>query len=220
MSSSTPEADKVRFEALIVDFGGVLTTPMQDAMVRFADELGIELQDLVRAALGAYSGGEDRLVVDFETGRISEEEFAVAFARRLEDTTGRPIDPEGLVGRIFRLEIEEAMMDLVAAARASGYRTALCSNSWGTRLYPRDRLDPIFDVIVISGEVGLRKPDPAIFELTTKKLGVEPRACVFVDDHPGHLSSALQIGMTTVLHRTPRTTISEVTGLLSLRARS
>jgi putative hydrolase of the HAD superfamily len=205
-----------RFEALIVDFGGVLTTPMQDAMVRFSDELGIELQDLVRAALGAYSGGHDPLVVDFETGRISEEEFAVAFARRLEESSGRPIDPEGIVARIFRLEIEESMMDLVAAARTGGYKTALCSNSWGTRLYPRDRLEPIFDVIVISGEVGLRKPDRAIFELTTEKLDVAPGACVFVDDHPGHLAAALELGMTTVLHRTPPQTISEVESFLGL----
>lgn len=212
MSSSSER----HFEALIVDFGGVLTTPMQDAMVRFADELGIELQDLVRAALGAYSGGDDRLVVDFETGRISEEEFAVAFATRLQESSGRPVDPEGIVGRIFRLEIEEPMMDLVARAREAGFKAALCSNSWGTRLYPRDRLDPIFDVIVISGEVGLRKPDPAIFALTTDKLDVAPSTCVFVDDHPGHLVAAREVGMTTVLHRTPSQSISEVELLLGL----
>ena len=209
-------AENRSFEALIVDFGGVLTMPMQDAMVRFADELGIDLQDLVRAALGAYSGGHDPLVVDFETGRISEEEFSLAFARRLEESSGRSIDPEGLVARIFRLEIEESMMDLVARAREAGFKTALCSNSWGTGLYPRDRLGPILDVIVISGEVGLRKPDPAIFELTTAKLAVDAEACVFVDDHPGHLAAALELGMTTVLHRTPAQTISEVESLLGL----
>lgn len=216
MSMFPPEREQATFEALVVDFGGVLTTPMQDAMVRFSVELGIELQDLVRAALGAYSGGHDPLVVDFETGRISEEEFAVAFAKRLQESSGKPVDPEGIVGRIFRLEIEESMMDLVAEARGAGYKTALCSNSWGTRLYPRDRLDPIFDVIVISGEVGLRKPDRAIFELTSEKLGVDPLACVFVDDHPGHLSAALEYGMTTVLHRSPEQSVSEVRDLLGL----
>ena len=107
-------------------------------------------------------------------------------------------------------------MELVGAAHDAGYRTALCSNSWGTRLYPRERLDPIFDVIVISGEVGLRKPDPAIFELTVKKLGVDASACVFVDDHPGHLMPAAAMGMTTVLHRTPEGTIREVVSLLGL----
>ena len=211
-----PRSEGASFDALIVDFGGVLTSPLQDAMVRFADELGIELQDLVRVALQAYSGGEDHLVVAFETGRISEEEFAVEFAGRLQEVSGRPVEPHGIVRKIFSLEIEESMVDLVGRARSAGYRTALCSNSWGTRLYPRDRLDPIFDVLVISGEVGLRKPDPAIFELTTTKLGVAPADCVFVDDHPGHLAPALELGMTTVLHRAPETTIPEVEGLLGL----
>lgn len=212
----TSPAAESRFDALIVDFGGVMTSPMQDAMVRFADELGIELQDLVRAALGAYSGAEDHLVTDFETGRISEEEFALEFAGRLSEISGRPIEPEGLVRKIFRLELEDAMFDLVARARAAGFRTALCSNSWGTELYPRARLDPIFDVLVISGEVGLRKPDPAIFELTTTKLGVGANACVFVDDHPGHLGAARDLGMTTVLHRDPVRTIAEVEAHLGL----
>ena len=204
------------FEALIVDFGGVLTTPMQEAMARFSADLGIELQDLVRVALAAYSGSEDRLVTDFETGAISEEEFAAAFAARLESVSGVTVDPEGLIERIFRLDIEEDMLALVARAQGAGFRTALCSNSWGTRLYPRARLDPLFDVVVISGEVGLRKPDPAIFELVLEKLGVEPAACIFVDDHPGHLAPALELGMTTVLHRSVSQSVTEVAELLGL----
>lgn len=216
MSSSRESAPAPAFGALVVDFGGVLTGPMQDAMVRFADEIGIELQDLVRAALGAYSGGTDNLVTDFETGRISEEEFAEAFARRLEEVSGRPISQENLVRRIFRLELEESMLELVARARKAGFKTALLSNSWGTKYYPRDRLDPLFDVMVISGEVGLRKPDSAIFELTLEKLGLEAQACVFVDDHPGHLAPARDMGMATVLHREPAQTIIEVDALLGL----
>ncbi len=212
MSATQPR----RFDALIVDFGGVLTSPLQDAMQRFAAELGIDFQDLVRAALGAYSGGEDHLVTDFETGRIAEEEFAVEFAARLGKYAGRTIDPEGLVARIFSLELEESMLDLVCRARAAGYRTGLCSNSWGTRLYPRDVLNPIFDALVISGEVGLRKPEPEIFALTLEKLGVDAAAAVFVDDHPGHLAPARAMGMTTVLHRAPETTIAEVEALLAL----
>jgi putative hydrolase of the HAD superfamily len=206
------------FKALIVDFGGVLTTPMQEAMERFSAELGIELQDLVRVALAAYSGSEDRLVTDFETGRISEEEFAAAFAARLESVANRPVDPQGLIERIFRLDIEEEMIDLIVTARNAGFKTGLCSNSWGTRLYPRARLDPIFDVLVISGEVGLRKPEAGIYELVSKKLGVEPAACIFVDDHPGHLAPALELGMTTVLHRSAPQTVMEVSELLGLPA--
>lgn len=206
---------EARFDALVLDFGGVLTTPLQDAMVRFASEVGIELQDFVRVALSAYSGGEDDLVVSFETGQISEEEFARAFATRLKEETGCEVDPEGLVGRIFSgLRLEEDMLTAVEGARGKGLKTGLLSNSWGTNLYPRARIDSLFDAIVISGEVGLRKPDPAIFELVLQRLGVSGHRCVFVDDHPGHLAAAAEMGMTTVLHRTPALTITELEGVL------
>jgi FMN phosphatase YigB (HAD superfamily) len=69
---------------------------------------------------------------------------------------------------------------------------------------------------VISGEVGLRKPDPDIFTLTTDKLGIAPGRCVFVDDHPGHLKAALEAGMTTVLHRSPAESIAELEELLQV----
>jgi putative hydrolase of the HAD superfamily len=209
-----------RFDALIVDFGGVLTTPLQDAMVQFADELGIELQDLVRVALKAYAGHDDDLVHSFETGHISEGEFAGEFAERLQEETGTRVDPDGLVRRIFAgMSAEEEMFEAVVAARKAGYKTALLSNSWGTELYPRHRFPDMFDVVVISGEVGLRKPDPAIFTLTTEKLGLEAQRCVFVDDHPGHLKAAVEVGMTTVLHRSPGQSIEEREDLLGISLR-
>ena len=206
-----------RFDALIVDFGGVLTTPLQDAMVHFADDLGIELQDLVRVALKAYAGHDDDLVHGFETGHISEEDFSREFAARLQEASGKSVEPTGLVTRIFAgMTAEEDMMEAVVLARQAGYQTALLSNSWGLDLYPRDRFPDMFDVVVISGEVGLRKPDPDIFTLTTEKLGLEADRCVFVDDHPGHLKAAVDAGMTTVLHRTPKETIAELEGLLEI----
>ena len=206
-----------RYDALVVDFGGVLTTPLQAAMVAFADDMGIEFQHLARAALGGYMGSEDSLVFGFETGRISEEEFSAAFAERLREYSGAEVDPDGLVTRLFsRLQLEETMLSAIAAARAGGLKTGLLSNSWGTALYPRERLDALFDVSVISGEVGMRKPDPAIFELTVRRLGVVPERCVFVDDHPGHLTSAAEAGMTTVLHRDPAQTIVELESLLGV----
>jgi epoxide hydrolase-like predicted phosphatase len=214
--SAVEPPGQTSYRALIVDFGGVLTTPLQDAMAEFCADTGIELQDLVRAALGAYTGHEDSLVTDFETGKISEEEFARAFSARLKEISGRVIEPEGLVRRLFRVRLEESMLDTVRSARRSGLKTGLLSNSWGTDLYPRRRLAELFDAVVISGEVGLRKPDPEIFRLTTDKLGVEPRECVFVDDHPGHLQAALEVGMTTVLHRSPEVTLAELRGLLGI----
>jgi putative hydrolase of the HAD superfamily len=205
------------YEALIVDFGGVLTTPLQDGLVVFAEALGIELQDLVRVALRAYSGAEDELVVGFEKGHINDEEFGAAFARRLQEESGVEIDAEGLVDRIFAgLRLEEPMMEAVVTARKSGLKTALLSNSWGLGLYPRQRFPEMFDKVVISGEVGMRKPDAEIFEHTIKELGIAPERCVFVDDHPGHLKAAADIGMKTVLHRTPPETLEELSALLGL----
>ncbi|HEX2296831.1 MAG TPA: HAD family phosphatase [Actinomycetota bacterium] len=205
------------YRAVVVDFGGVLTTPLQEAMFRFAQEAGIEPEHLARAALGGYLGSEDSLVFGFETGRIAQDDFTKAFAERLREESGVELDPESLIARLFGgLELEESMFTAVERARDQGLKTGLLSNSWGTSLYPRDRIDPIFDVVVISGEVGLRKPDPAIFELTTERLGVPAQACVFVDDHPGHLSSAAEAGMATVLHRDPARTIAELESLLGL----
>jgi putative hydrolase of the HAD superfamily len=206
-----------RFDALIVDFGGVLTSPLHEGMLVLAHTLGIELQDLVRVALRAYAGHEDELVHGLETGHIPEDEFAVAFAKRLEEETGTVVDPVGLVDRIFSgLSPEESMFDAVLRARRGGFKTALCSNSWGLGVYPRERFPEMFDVVIISGEVGLRKPDRAIFDLTVEQLGVEPSRAVFVDDHPGHLKAAAETGMTTVLHRTPHETIDELEKLLEM----
>ena len=205
------------YRALVIDFGGVLTSPLDDAMQAFADDHGIEKEDLMGAALSAYKGETDVLVTDFETGRMSEDEFAVQFAHRLSEYSGVTIGHAGIIERLFEtLELEEDMFELVRRARAGGRKTALLSNSWGMKLYPRDRLDELFDVIVISGEVGLRKPDPEIFALTVEKLDLEPGECVFVDDHPGHLSAAREAGMTTVLHREPAQSIQEVEALLGL----
>ena len=208
------------YDALVVDFGGVLTTPVQESMQLFAEENGIDFNDLVRATLAVYSGGEDDLVSDFETGRIPEDEFARRFAGRLSAACGRDIAAENIVERMLgRLSLEEPMLDAVAAARRAGLKTGLLSNSWGVQGYPRERFESLFDEVVISGEVGLRKPDPAIFELMTERLGVEPGRCIFVDDHPGHLKGALEHGMVTVLHRDPAQTIAELEDLLGLSLR-
>jgi len=206
-----------KYKALVIDFGGVMTTSLQNAMAAFAMSKGIELQDLVRAALSAYMGNEDDLVTDFETGRLSEADFSVAFAARLEEYSGVHVEHGGLVAGLFEaLDLEEDMFELVERSKSGGYKTALLSNSWGMGLYPIDRIRELFDVVVISGEVGLRKPDPAIFKLTVDKLGLEAASCVFVDDHPGHLKAALEAGMTTVLHKSPAQSITEVEALLDL----
>ncbi len=208
------------YRSLIVDFGGVLTTPLGDAMANFAKAQGIELQDLVRVALAAYHGEGDDLVVQFEKGAIPDAEFALAFAQRLTEASGREVEAEGLLQRLLgSLRLEEDMFEMLRRARAAGIKTALLSNSWGLELYPRDLLDETCDVIVISGEVGMRKPDTDIFTFTTDKLGLDPKVCIFVDDHPGHLKTAQAVRMRTVLHKDPADTIAELEGLLQMPLR-
>jgi putative hydrolase of the HAD superfamily len=203
-------------DAVIFDFGGVLTSPLIEALDGFASETGIELQDVVRAALGAYAGLEDQLVTDFEIGRIGEKEFSERFAARLESLTGRAVAPEGLVARMFRLRLEETMFGAVARLRRAGIKTALVSNAWGEGLYPRARLEAIFDAVLLSNEVGLRKPDPDLFRLAAQRLNVAPGRCIVVDDHPGHLEVAAREGMTPVLHVSPQRSIDELEELLAI----
>jgi epoxide hydrolase-like predicted phosphatase len=99
------------------------------------------------------------------------------------------------------------MLDFVRAARARGIRTGLISNSWGSQRYDRILLDELFDGVVISGDVGVRKPDPAIYVLGAAAIGLPPQECVYVDDLPGNLKPARELGMTTVRHRTPDETL-------------
>jgi HAD superfamily hydrolase (TIGR01509 family) len=104
----------------------------------------------------------------------------------------------------------------VRRIRKEGIATALLSNSWDLRHYT-DFRDGLFDVIVISGEVGLRKPDPEIYALTAERLALPPEACVFVDDHPGNVEAATTAGMTGVWHRDTEETLSRLEELFELR---
>ncbi len=207
-----------RFDALVVDYGGVLTTSILASMQVFADEEGIEMDALARVAMRAYAeSADDDIVSAFEKGHLPEDEFSIQFAQRLAQETGKEIDPERFISRMFGgVRLEEGMLEAVASVRKAGYKTGLLSNSWGLQGYPRERFKDLFDVVVISAEVGMRKPQPEIFRFTAEKLGVEPARCVFVDDFGGHLKAAMAEGMTTVLHRNPAETIAELSTLLDV----
>jgi epoxide hydrolase-like predicted phosphatase len=111
------------------------------------------------------------------------------------------------------------MLDAVHRARRAGIRTGLISNSWGTRRYDRTLLDRLFDGIVISGEVGMRKPTPEIYEMGAERIGVAPADCVFVDDLPFNLKPAQQLGMAAVHHTDAAATIDELERLLGVGLR-
>jgi epoxide hydrolase-like predicted phosphatase len=194
----------VRRDGLLVDFGGVLTTNVFDSFAQFCRAAGLApdtVRDLfmhepaARAALG-----------DLETGRATEAEFEARFAPLLG-----VVPAEGLISRLFAgMRPEERMLEGVAAARRAGVRTGLVSNSWGEEGYDRTRFAELFDAVVISGEIGIRKPALEIYTLAAERLGRAPERCVFVDDLAGNLKPARAIGMATVLHRDAETTLAEL----------
>ena len=110
------------------------------------------------------------------------------------------------------------MFDVVRRARRHGIRTGLLSNSWGNA-YPRHEWDGLFDAVVISGEVGMRKPEPGIYRHTADLLGVEAVRCVFVDDLSPNVSGAANVGMVGVRHIAPEQTIDELEALFGLALR-
>jgi putative hydrolase of the HAD superfamily len=108
------------------------------------------------------------------------------------------------------------MQEAVQSIRAAGLRTALLSNSWGMADYPRHLFPDMFDVVVISGEVGMRKPEERIFRHAAGLLGLEPAQCVFIDDIEVNVTSAEALGMTAILHHDPAVTIARLGELLGL----
>jgi epoxide hydrolase-like predicted phosphatase len=127
-------------------------------------------------------------------------------------------DSDNLVERLFSgIGPDEPMLDAVRAARAAGIRTGLISNSWGEGLaYDQSLLDELFDAIVISGDVGMHKPEPEIFHLGAEKIGIAPDECVFVDDLKENIAGAEAVGMTGILHRGSDQTVPELERLLGV----
>jgi epoxide hydrolase-like predicted phosphatase len=196
------------YSGLLVDFGGVLTTSVWDSFADFCRDRGLA-EDSVRRLFRADSAALADLR-ELETGRIEEEQFERRFAERLGLA-----DATDLIESMFRgMRPSEPMVGAVRAVRASGIRTGLVSNSWSTSHYDRSLLAELFDVVVISAEVGLHKPEPEIYLLASKRLGVEPGRCVFVDDLRDNCAGAEAAGMTAVLHREVATTVKQLEELL------
>jgi putative hydrolase of the HAD superfamily len=195
--------------ALVVDFGGVLTTSIWAAFSAFCEAEGLArdaVRDLFRGDAEALA-----LLRRLETGEVDAEEFEPRFAELLGVA-----DSDGLIARLFAgLEPDETMVGAVRAAHAAGVRTGLISNSWGLGIYERAPTG-LFDATVISGEVGLHKPQPEIYLLACERLQVEPQSAVFVDDLRENCAGAEAVGMSAVLHRDSTDTVARLEQLLGV----
>ena len=200
-----------RYTTLLVDYGGVLTSSPFLSFQSFCETEGLEPD----AVIGRFRDDACRqLIVGLETGELSEEAFEPRFAEFLG------VSAPQLIDRLFAAYQPDAeMQSAVLQARQSGIRTGLISNSWGTRRYDHSRLGELFDGVVISGEVGMRKPSPEIYELGAERAGAAPQECVFVDDLAWNLEPAAELGMATVHHTDTQRTIGELEQLFGVQLR-
>jgi epoxide hydrolase-like predicted phosphatase len=200
------------YTGLLIDWGGVLTTSLLASFGAFCEAEGLAPESLAAAFRGDPAARE--LLIEFECGRIDEEEFEPQLASMLG------VSPAGLIDRLFaRSGPEDAMLGAVHAARASGIRTGLISNSWGTRRYDRALLAELFDGIVISGEEGMRKPSRRMYTLGAERIGVTAERCVYVDDLEHNLTPAEELGMVTVHHVDAERTVAQLEELFGIPLR-
>jgi len=210
---------------LLVDYGGVLTNSLSDTMSAWCAADGISYDGflvVMRDLLGdaAYVETAVNPVHALERGEIAVPDFERELAARLRGPDGEPVQAAGLLARMFAgFAQEPGMLELVRRARRAGIKTGLLSNSWGNG-YPREGFDELFDVVVISGEVGMRKPEAAIYRYAAGELGLPPEQCVFVDDLSPNIKGAAAVGMVGVRHVSVAETAAELEILLGVQLRA
>lgn len=213
-----------RPRGLIVDWGGVLTSPLERSMLAWADADDIDLTEFREAMaqwLGPPAAEEVRWnpVAALERGELAVPHFEQQLAARLRTRSGRAVSPNGLITRMFaQFEHAPEMANVVRKVRRAGLKTALLSNSWGND-YPRDGWDELFDAVVISGEVGMRKPEERIYFHTVARLDLRPADVVFVDDLPVNVRGAVAAGLVGVRHESFEQTVLELEALFGLALR-
>jgi epoxide hydrolase-like predicted phosphatase len=194
---------------LLIDWGGVLTTNLFTSFHEYCLRTNIDPHELGTRFRKDPEFRE--LLIALEKGTLQEPEFEQRFATILG------VQSNGLIDGLFAgVQPDTAMLEAVRAARETGIRTALVSNSWGVHRYPHDLFSEIFDGIVISGEEGTRKPAKRMYELGAERAGVAPELCVFVDDLPFNLIPAEELGMATVHHTSAEDTIPRLEELLGV----
>ncbi|WP_433328733.1 HAD family hydrolase [Spirillospora sp. CA-294931] len=201
-------------KAVITDWGGVLTSPLHEAVPVWlaADRIDAVryrsvMRDWVTRAYESGEGAGANPIHGLEDGTLDPSEFERLLAAELRTVDGGPVAAEGMIARMFAAFAPvEPMYDVLRTLRAGGTRTALLSNSWGNE-YPREVFAEIFDAVVISCEVGMRKPDEKIFHHALALLGLSARECVFIDDIEHNTRAAENLGLHVIHHTdTPTTT--------------
>ncbi len=205
---------------VVSDLGGVLTTPLYDAFVAYEGHSGVPLMEFWTAlgALTEASGANP--MGELECGHISETQFIDALAGQIARQIGHSVDISDF-GEVWfsHLHHNTAMFDLMRSLRQRGYRMGLLTNNvqeWERHWRPSMPIDEIFEVVVDSGFVGMRKPDPAIYALTQERLGVTAEEILFIDDLDVNIAAARTAGWSGVQFLDNAQTTADVEAALAL----
>lgn len=205
-------------EAVISDFGGVLTSPLRDSFASFQDSSGIPVEALgnAMAAVAAREGANP--LFELETGRMTEARFLRSLSDELTLALGREIDMDGFGERYFEsLQPNRPLIDYMRELRGRGYKLAICTNNvreWDRRWRAKLPVEEIFDVVVDSAFVGTRKPESLIYELTLQRLAVAAPAALLVDDIELNCNAARELGLEAIWFRSTEQAIEEIEAAL------
>jgi putative hydrolase of the HAD superfamily len=207
---------------VITDWGGVMTSPIMDTVRAWLDAEGIDHESYAAVmrpwVVGAYDpAGDGTPIHALERGECTTEEFERLLASLLVRRDGRQVPPEGLLTRMFAATVPcEPMYAAIQTLHGNGVPTCLLSNSWGSDAYPRQVFGRMFRAVVISAEVGMRKPEERIFLHAAGLIGLAPSECVFIDDLEANVRVAEATGMRGVLHTEPGETVARLGELLGM----
>jgi putative hydrolase of the HAD superfamily len=212
-------------QAVISDWGGVLTSPLLGSFNRFQDKAGVPLETLGLAMQRVTERTGENPIFGMERGETSEADFLAAIGAEIEAELGRGVPMEAFAEHFFAsLDVNEPMVAWLRRARDEhGLRLALLTNNvreWEPRWRAMLPVDELFEVVVDSSRVGLRKPDPRIYELTLERLGLPAEACLFVDDIEHNIDAARALGLRAVWFQDTEQAIAELEAQLSQPSRS
>jgi putative hydrolase of the HAD superfamily len=208
-----------RIEAVISDFGGVLTSPLIEAFAALRERSGVGLEEvgLAMARVAERSGSNP--LYELETGRLALADFLSALADALREETGRDVELHGFEHAYFaELHPNEELIAYFRSLRSQGLRLALLTNNvreWEPLWRAKLPVDELFELVVDSAFVGMRKPDPEIYELTLSRLDLPAEACLFLDDLDVNVAAARALGMPAVHYRNTPQAITEITAALA-----
>jgi putative hydrolase of the HAD superfamily len=207
-----------RIEAVISDFGGVLTTPLVQSFMAFQDQTGISSETLGLAMQAAAEAGGDNPLYEMERGEITEVAFLELLTDHLEPLLGHRPEMHRFKEIYFEaLEPNPQMIELMRELKAAGYRMAMLTNNvreWEPLWRSMLPVDEIFETVVDSGFVGCRKPESRIYAITLDRLGLPAESCLFVDDVLVNCEGARKAGMTAVHFQENAQAIGEIRSAL------